>query len=698
MKQYDIQDIRNIALVGHGASGKTSLAEAILYNAKVSDRLGKVGENTSVMDYDDDEISRGHTISASLAFYEWEGKKVNLVDTSGNNNFIADTPATLRVVDGSVIVVGAEDGVQFYTEKTWQWGQDSGVSSIVFINKMDHERADLESIKEGIRRKFRKNPVVLYVPVETGPSFSSIADVVHGKMFAYEKGTNGIGKVMDLPAEVKDDVETARAELIENVAEGDDALLETYLDKGELTDEEFVEGLKSGISKGTLIPVLCGSATHNIGVDLLMQAMIDYLPSPGQRPPVAGKDKGNHEVACKADLKGPLAALVFKTIADPYAGRLTLFRVFSGSLKGDSSITNSTQNTGERVGQLYFQQGKKQVPVPEISAGDLGTVAKLKVTTTGDTLSDGNSMIIFPPIEFPPTVYSRALVPKTRADEEKISTALKRLAEEDPTLQIERSARTHELILSGLGQVHIDVALEKMHRRFGVDVEVKPPKVPYMETIRGSTKVQGKYKKQTGGRGQYGDTWIEIAPMPKGAGFEFENKIVGGAIPKQYIPAVEKGIHEAMEEGVLAHYPMTDIRISLYDGSYHNVDSSEMAFKIAGSLGFKKGVMDCKPILLEPIMTMEIIVPSEYVGDVMGDLNSKRGKILGIDADDDNQKIRAQVPMAEVLNYAADLRSMTAGRGVFSLKFDHYDDVPEHLMQRIVEEARAEHEKAHHGH
>lgn len=689
MKNYKMQDIRNVGLIGHGHAGKTSVSEAILFNTGASDRLGKVGDISSVMDYDPDEIKRGHSINASLAFCEFDKTKINLIDTPGNNNFIADTPACIRVVDGAVVVVGADDGVQFFTERVWQWADEEGLAKIVFINKADSERADIPPILESIRKKFNVTPVLINRPLDSGENLKGVVDLVHLAAHFYEGG-KGEGVAGAIPDDLKEEVETARDELTEAVAEVDDELIEIYLDKGELSDEEFAQGLNSGITSGKLVPVLCGSATLNIGIDRLTRGIVDYLPSPDRRKALTGTEKGE-EVTRKGSPDEPLAALVFKTVADPYAGKLTLFRVFSGSLKADSTFYNPLKESAERVGQVFLIQGKKQVSVPEVPAGDLGAVAKLKVTTTGDTLSAQNAPLVLPPIQFPKPVLSRAVLPKTRADEEKISSSLARMAEEDPTLKIDRDVQTHEQLMSGMGEVHLDVIIERMKRRFGVEVDVKPPKVPYRETIRGSTKVQGKYKKQTGGRGQYGDTWIEISPLEKGGGFLFEDKIVGGAIPKTYIPAVEKGIQEAMVQGVIAHYPMVDVKVTLYDGSYHDVDSSEMAFKIAGSLGFKKGVMDCRPILLEPVMTMEIVVPSEYVGDVMGDLNSKRGRIQGIDAGGDNQNIRAQVPMAEVLNYAADLRSMTSGRGNFVMEFDHYDDVPDHLAQKIIAEANREH-------
>ncbi|MEE8127659.1 MAG: elongation factor G [Nitrospinaceae bacterium] len=690
MKSYNVEQIRNVAFVGHAGAGKTSVVEGLLYLSGVSDRLGKVGDNSSIMDYDPDEVRRGHSINASFAVSEWQKHKFNILDTPGNGNFIADTPGCIRVSDGVVVVIAADSGIQFYTEKVWQWADESSLKRIVFINKMDSEQASIQSILESLKKKFNAQPFLMHVPVGSADKFSGIVDLVENKYYAYEKDGKGSGTASEIPDEVKDEVESRRAELVEAVAEADDKLIEAYLDKGELTDEEFDTGLKKGVESGQLVPVILGSALHNIGTDRLAKAIIDFLPSPDQSPSQLAKTLSGEEVIEVKPGNGMFASLVFKTIADPYAGKLTLFRVYSGSVKPDTSVFNANHETVERVGQLFALQGKKQIPLPEIIAGDMGTVAKLKVTTTGDTLTTKGKGVQFDPIVFPNPVLARAMVPKTRADEEKISNSLHRLVEEDPTLKVERDAQTHELLVSGMGAEHLDVIIERLKRRFGVEVDVKPPKVPYRETIRGKTKVQGKHKKQSGGRGQFGDTWLEISPLPRGGGFEFENRIVGGAIPKTYIPAVEKGVHEAMAQGVLAHYPMVDVKVSLYDGSYHDVDSSEMAFKIAGSIGFKKGVLECKPILLEPIMTMEVIVPSEFIGDVIGDLNSKRGKILGVDANDDNQNVRAHVAMASILNYAQELRALTSGRGIFVMEYDHYDVVPDHLTAKIIEEAKKE--------
>tara|TARA_B100000686_G_C16804456_1_gene988910 strand:- start:7470 stop:9560 length:2091 start_codon:yes stop_codon:yes gene_type:complete len=696
MKRSGQGFIRNVGLIGHGGSGKTSIAEALLYVSGASDRLGKVGDISSVMDFDPEEIKRGHSINSSLAFLEWQKNKINLLDTPGSSNFIADTSACLRVVDGAVLVIGGEMGIQYFTEKTWQWAMKNGVRVIIMINKIEHERLNIFGILESFKKKFKKTLAFLQMPLIREGKVEGIVDLVDNVFHVY----SGDGKSCkeSVPVSYKDMVDIARAELIESIAECDENLLEKYLEEGKLTHDEMLSGMKTAIEAGELIPAICGSATENVGIDLMAQAMVDYLPSPGERSGLQAKGiKDGLEITLDIEAEKPFSSLVFKTIADPYAGKLSLFRVFSGSVKSDSIVYNANKGANERIGQLYALQGKKQVQLTEVVTGDFATIAKLKTTGTGDTLTVQDKGFIFDPIEFPQAVLARAVMPKTRADEEKISNALNRLVEEDATLKIERNTQTHELLVSGMGQVHLDVTFEKLKRRFGVEVDVKTPKVPYRETIRGKIKVQGKYKKQTGGRGQFGDTWIEIEPLGKGGGFEFVDNIVGGTIPRQYIPAVEKGVHEAMNEGVLAHCPMVDIRVTLYDGSFHNVDSSEMAFKIAGSMGFKKGVVECKPILLEPIMKMEVVVPSECVGDVMGDLNSKRGKILGIDALENTQNIRVEVPMASVLNYAPDLTSLTGGRGIFMMEDSHYEDVPEHISTKIIDEVNRLREEEHKG-
>ncbi|MBI5182896.1 MAG: elongation factor G [Nitrospinae bacterium] len=691
MKEYKIGAVRNIGVIAHEKAGKTSIAEAILYDTGATDRLGRVGDTSSIMDFDPDEISRGITINSSLAYCDWKDTKINIIDTPGSANFIADTQGCMRVIDGAVVVIDAESGVQIQTEKVWGWADDYEIPRVVFVNKMDHDRANHTHIFDNIKKIFRYEPIRLQLPIGEGNSFKGVIDLLRMKSLIFSGDGNGRFEEGDIPVDMKDTVEQQRERLIETVAETNDRLLERYLDKGELSGEEIREGLKNGILSGKLVPILYGSAINNQGIQPLLDVIVDYLPSPEDRPPVKGVDlKTKDEVYRKASPDEPLSALVFKTIADPYAGKLTIFRVYSGRLNSDSTVYNSTKGVKERVGQIYYIQGKKQTGVSSVYGGDLAAVAKLKSTVTGDTFSDEKNPVIFEGIKFPEPVISFAVVPKAKGDEEKVSASLSRLMEEDPSLKVSRNPQTRELLISGMGAVHLEVIIERLKRKFGVDVTTKPPNVPYKETIHSSTNVQGKYKKQSGGRGQYGDTWLKLEPLPRGKGFEFVDKIVGGAIPKQYIPAVEKGVIEATGKGVLAGYPVIDIKVTLYDGSFHEVDSSELAFKIAGSLGFKKGMVECNPVLLEPIMNMEIIVLEENMGDVIGDLNARRGKILGVIPHGHNQVIKARVPMAEVLKYASDLRSITGGRGSFSMEFAIYEEVPNHISEKIIAETKKE--------
>ncbi|MFV1951292.1 MAG: elongation factor G [Nitrospinota bacterium] len=691
MKEYKIGALRNIGIIAHGNAGKTSLAEAILYDAGATDRLGIAGNSSSIMDFDPDEINRGITINSSLAYCEWKNTRINIVDTPGAANFIADTQGCMRVIDGAVVVIDAESGVQIQTEKVWGWADDYGIPRIVFVNKMDHDRANQIQIFDNIKKIFKQEPIRFQLPIGEGNSFKGVVDLFRMKSLIFSGDGNGKFEEGDIPADMKDTVDQHREKLIESVAETDDNLLEKYLDSGELSGEEIRKGLKEGILNGKLVPILYGSAINNQGIQPLLDAIVDYLPSPEDRPPVKGVDsKTKEEVYKKASADEPFSALVFKTIADPYAGKLTIFRLYSGRLSSDSTVYNSTKGVTERIGQIYYIQGRKHTAISSVYAGDLAAVSKLKNTVTGDTFSDEKNPVIFEGIKFPKPVISFAVVPKAKGDEEKVSTSLTRLMEEDPAMKVSRDPQTKELIISGMGAVHLEVIIDRLKRKFGVEVTAKTPKVPYKETIRLSTKVQGKYKKQSGGRGQYGDTWLKIEPLTRDKGFEFVDKIVGGAIPRQYIPAVEKGVLEATQKGILAGYPVVDIKITLYDGSFHDVDSSELAFKIAASLGFKKGMPDCGPVLLEPIMNMEIVVPEENMGDVIGDLNAKRGKILGVTSNGRNQIINARVPMAEVLKYAPDLRSMTGGRGSFSMEFAIYEEVPAHVSEKIIAETKKE--------
>ena len=688
MKTYSIDLLRNVGLIGHGGVGKTSLAEAVIFVAGASKRLGKVENGTSNFDYEPEEIKRQFSINAMLGFCEWNKHKFNIIDTPGYSNFVADTKGCMRVMDGAVVVISAEDGVQVQTEKVWNWADDSAVRRLVFVNGMDEERADFKAALDSAEGLLTPKPVALQVPVGSGDGFQGVVDIVRERAYLFAQDGSGKMEETDVPGDVSGAVAEAREKLMEAAAEGDDELLEKYLESGALSTEEILKGIATGVREGNVVPALCGSAAKVMGIQPLLNAVADFLPSPLDRLPVTAKNSANGErVTIQPDEGGPMAAQVFKTVSDPYAGRLTFFRVFSGKLSSDSNVFNGTQDERERIGQLYNIQGKEQIAVDALSAGDFGAVAKLKVTKTGDTLCSEKSGLVFDPIEFPKPAISFAVVPKAKGDEEKVSTSIQRLMEEDSTLQLSRDPQTKEMIFSGLGDLHLEVAMERMKRKFGVEVEFRTPRVPYLETIRSSAKAQGRYKKQTGGRGQYGDTWIEISPKARGEGFEFVNKIVGGAIPRQFIPAVEKGIVETMESGPVAGYPVTDVQVRLYDGSFHTVDSSEMAFKIAGSMAFKKAFMDARPVLLEPIMNMEISVPADLVGDVIGDLNSRRGKVLGMRPIGANTVIETQAPLAEVMAYAITLRSLTADRGSFTMESSHYEGLPEQMAEKVIAKA-----------
>ncbi|MBN2372590.1 elongation factor G [bacterium] len=693
MKEYEAENIRNIGIVSHSGDGKTSLCEAILFDTKSVKRLGRVDDKTSHLDYDVDEMARGITINATPTFCEWNKHKINFIDTPGDVNFISDTKAALRMMDAAVLVVSAADGVKVQTDTVWGFLREFQQPCIVFVNKIDRERADLLRTLEGLKEMDEMKPLLLQIPIGAEHEFKGVVDILTRKAFLYPKEETGEFQVTECPAELNDQVEEYRSKLIESIAETSDTLIEKYIEEGTLADAEIESGLKEGVKKRAFTPVLCGSALKNIGMQPLLDKIIELLPSPVDMSPLKGKDPHGAEISRERRTSDPFSAYVFKTVADPYAGKLTLFRVFSGSLSSDSQIYNSTQDVKEKIGQLFLIDGKNNVPVPKVNAGDISALAKLKTTTTGDTLCDENNPIKYPPMAYPNPVISYAIEPKTKGDDEKVSTALSRICEEDPTIKISRDTQTKEFIISGMGQIHIEVTVDRIKRKFGADVLMKTPKVPYKETIKGKTKVQGKYKRQSGGRGQYGDAWLEIEPLPRGAGFEFVDRIVGGVVPRQYIPAVEKGVAGAMEEGILAGYPITDVRVSIYDGSYHSVDSSEMAFKIAGSMGFKKGFMECNPVLLEPIMNVTVVIPEEYMGDVIGDLNSKRGRVMGMDTQGRTQVIKAQVPMAEMLKYMPDLKSLTGGRGTYSMEFSHYDELPAHLAERIIAESKKEKEE-----
>ncbi|HEY3275497.1 MAG TPA: elongation factor G [Syntrophorhabdaceae bacterium] len=694
MKKYEPDTIRNAGIFSHGGEGKTSIVEAMLFLSGENTRLGRVDDGTSLMDYEPEEIDRKVTISSSIAAFEWGKNKINFIDTPGDDNFVADAKSCMRVVDGAVIVVGAVSGVQVQTEKVWGYAKEFGIPVVIFLNKMDRERADFDRALAGVQKTFSDASVLaIQLPIGKEENFKGMVDLLAMKAYIFKGDGSGSYDTVAIPAEMADDAASYREKLIETAVETDDEVMERYLNGDEISEEEIEKCLRQGIWTRKIVPVVVGSAAKNIGIPMLLDTIGKYFPPPTFKGEVEGIDpRTKQPVKRKVAADQPFSAFIFKTITDPFAGKLTLFRVYSGEIHPDMTVLNTGTDEKERIGQIFYLVGKKQKSAGFASAGDIAVVAKLKSSGTGDTLCDEKAPIKYEGVVAAPPLISFSLQPKAKGDEDKLNTSLSRLMEEDQTVKYSREEQTKEFILSGMGQVHIEVIVEKLKRKFGVEVELHEPKVPYKETIRGRTKVQGKYKKQSGGKGQYGDTWLELEPLPHGTGFEFVDKVVGGAIPRQYIPAVEKGVVEAMNQGTLAGYPVTDFRITLYDGSYHDVDSSEMAFKIAASMGFKKGLEMCSPTLLEPIMKIEVIVPDEHMGDIMGDLNSRRGKIIGVESKGNNQVVKAAVPMAEMLKYAPDLKSMTGGRGTFTMEFSHYEEVPAHILPKVVEAARKEKE------
>ncbi|MFQ5657485.1 MAG: elongation factor G [Candidatus Methylomirabilales bacterium] len=691
MKVYDATHIRNVGIVGHGQEGKTSLTEAILFDTGAVNRLGRVEEGNTITDFDEAETERGISIGAAVAFSELKGVKLNLIDTPGFSNFLTDTRICLRVADVALILVNGVDGVKVQTEKVWGYAEEYGLPVVFFVNKMDRERADLFRTIEDLRKGLNPGAILTQIPIGAETGFRGVVDLRTMKAYTYQADGSGKFKEEEVPAELKDQASEFQHALIEAVAESDDALLERYLESGSLSAQDLQEGLRRAIGTRRLFPVLCGSATKNIGIHPLLDLLVDCCPSPLDRPPVEGREKKSEQrISREPRVDAPLTALVFKTVGDPYAGKISVLRVYAGQLKSDSSVMNATKESKERIGQLSLLRGRNQILVDTVGPGDIGAVVKLKETRTGDALCEERSPILLDPLPLPTPLISYAVAPKSKGDEEKMSGSLSRLLEEDPSLRVGRDQQTKETILSGMGKVHIEVAVDRLKRRYGVEVLMKTPRVPYKETIRGEASVQGKYKKQTGGRGQYGDCWIKLEPLPRGNKYEFVNRVVGGVIPKQYIPAVEKGVVEAMEGGILAGCPVTGVKVTLYDGSYHSVDSSEMAFKIAGSLALKKGVQQASPILLEPIMAVEVSAPDDAIGDVIGDLNSRRGRVMGVEAKSKSQAIKATVPLAEMLEYAPQLRSLTADRGDYTMEFSHYEEVPAHIQEKLVAEAKQE--------
>lgn len=689
MAKFETEKLRNLGIVGQGDAGKTSLVEAILFNTGMTDRLGKVDDGSSNMDFEPEETKRRITISSKLHHCEWNGHELHIVDTPGYTNFLHDTRGCMRVLGGAVLLISAVDGVKAQTQTLWKWAEEFQIPLMAFVNKLDRERSDYLKALDDMEKTLGCRPVAVNMPIGQAEDFKGVIDLItmKARMFKFDdKGTYEEGEI---PDEYQAEAQRLHTMLVEACAEADDELMEKYLETEELSVTEIIRGLREGALTGVFMPVLCGSATANIGIRQLLDYIVVSMPSPVDKGTQYGvSPKSGGEESREPDTAAPFSAMVFKTVSDPFTGKLSLFRVYSGTVKSDSSVYNSTKETSERIGQILLPEGKKYKPVSEAVAGDIVAVAKLKETETGDTLCDaGNPIVYDSPVSMKP-VISFAIEPKSKGDEEKIFSGLTRLTEEDPALLIQRDEETKEMIISGMGQVHVEVAIEKLKRKFGAEVILKEPKVPYRETIKKSIEQHYRHKKQSGGRGQFADVHIKLEPASRGEGYEFIDKIVGGVIPRQFIPAVDKGIQESIKKGPLAGYPVQDFKVTLYDGSHHSVDSSEMAFKIAGSQAFKKAALAANPVLLEPIMEMEITVPDECVGDVIGDMNQRRGKVLGMDPQGSSQVVKAQVPMAEVLKYAPELRSMTSDRGLFTMEFSHYEEVPSHLTAKLLEELR----------
>ncbi len=689
MKVYDSREIRNVALIGHGDSGKTTLASAMLYSAGAVNRLGRVEDGNTVTDYDEDEISRQITINTAVAHCEWGSSKINIIDTPGYPAFILDAKSSLMGADSALLVVDSTAGVEVQAEKAWEFAEEHRLARAVVFNKLDRDRASFERSLESVHNSFGRTVIPVQIPMGEEASFRGIIDLLGEKAYVYKTDGSGNFQETAIPDELQEEAGQRREELIEMVAESDDDLMEKYFEEGTLTQSDLVQGLRSFFVDRSIVPAFCVSAGKNMGVKQLMDAMVELFPNPLERTPVPGLATGSEEeVELSISPDGPVTAYVFKTLADPFAGRINLVKAITGTVNSDSNLRNRTAESNERLGTVHIPQGKSYEPVPELRPGDLGAVMKLKNTATGDTLSVPSARTIVRKAAFPEAAISFAVEPKSRGDEDKIGNAISRVIEEDPSISFRRDAQTKEFLLSGTGQLHVEVTVAKLERKYGVNVILKPPKVPYRETITGTADVHGRHKKQTGGHGQFGDCKIRMEGLPRGSGFEFENEIFGGSIPRNYIPAVEKGIVESAERGFVAGYPVVDFKVTLYDGSYHEVDSSEMAFKIAGSLAFRKAMEQARPVLLEPIMKVEVYVPDEHSGDIMGDLNSRRGRIQGMDIKTGMQVVHAEVPLAEMLNYAPTLTSMTGGRGSFHMEKSHYDVVPPHFAEKVIEEAK----------
>ncbi len=693
MKAYSGENIRNVALVGHGHAGKTSLASAMLFTSGATQRLGRVDDGSATTDYDDEEISRKMSISTGLAVLEWGKTKINILDTPGFNMFVHEAKMALPVVDAAIVVVDGVAGVEVVTQRVWNYCEEYKTPRLIVVNRMDRDRADASRVLESLVNAFGRNVIPIELPIGAEKSLSGVIDLVRMKAYTYEMGGDGKGKETDIPANLKEQAQEAHERLVELVAEGDDKLMEKFFEAGTLGEEDLVPALHNAIREDKIFPVIFSSGLGNIGADRVMDFIVDYTPAPSEHEWVQGEPvaSGNGDAPKRHESDAePVSLYIFKTVSDPFAGRISFFKVFSGVLKNDATLQNFSRGAQEKFAHISTMQGKTAVPVNELHAGDIGAVAKLKDTLTGDTLGDKSAPIQYPRVNLPEPAITFAIEPKTRADEDKLGPGLHKLMEEDAMLRFFRDPQTKEFLIAGTGQQHIEVAVSKLKKRYNTQVNLKAPKVPYRETIRGRADVQGRHKKQTGGHGQYGDCKIKMEPLPRGGEFEFVNDIFGGAIPKNFIPAVEKGIKDAAARGYLAGFPVTDFRVVLYDGSYHDVDSNDLSFQMAGRIAFKKAMEVAKPTLLEPIMNVEITVPDDFAGAIMGDLNSRRGRIQGMDNKGGNTIVKAEVPMSEMLTYGVELTSMTQGRGSFNMEMHHYDVVPGQLQEKIIEKAKAE--------
>jgi elongation factor G len=693
VKVYEGANIRNIAFIGHGHAGKTSLISSMLYTAGATPRMGRVDDGSATTDYDEEEITRKMSIASSMAYVEWGSTKINLLDTPGFNMFVHEAKMVLPVVDAAVVVVDGVAGVEVVTERVWAYCEEYKTPRLIVASRMDRERADAIRVLESVQKVFGRNAIPIELPIGAEKNLTGVVDLVRMKAFTYELGGSGKGKEVEIPANMKDQVQEAHERLVELVAEGDDALMEEFFEKGTIPEEDLIPALHNAIREDKIFPVIFASGLGNIGADRVLDFIVDYTPAPSEHEWVQGEPaaSGNGDAPKRHETDAePVSAYIFKTVSDPFSGRISYFKVFSGVLKNDAALQNYPRGSSEKFAHISIMQGKTAVPVNELHAGDIGAVAKLKDSVTGDTLGDKSAPIQYPKVKLPEPAITFAIEPKSRADEDKLGVGIHKMMEEDAMLRFFRDAQTKEFLIAGTGQQHIEVVVSKMKKRYHTEVVLKAPKVPYRETIRGKADVQGRHKKQTGGHGQYGDCKIKMEPLPRGGQFEFVNDIFGGAIPKNFIPAVEKGIKDAAGRGYLAGFPVVDFRVILYDGSYHDVDSNDLSFQMAGRIAFKKAMETAKPTILEPVMTVEITIPDEFAGSIMGDLNSRRGRIQGMDNKGGNTLVKAEVPMAEMLTYGVDLTSMTQGRGSFNMEMHHYDVVPAQQQEKIIEKAKAE--------